>query len=191
MTLIMLTTTLIKCVFSDNWQCSSKPKLQDSLTLKDTSLDSHPPVGAIIRSQARWMPPLDLSSWRSRGHPLIQGGTHSSLRHHILASLDMSRQCVLIVSVAWKKLETRSASFGFLPEIRWVGDARAIDFQRRARARALGHRAPAICASSVSFERLNAQAPDSRVLILTDTHTPKRCSKIHPPSPLLVLGKTK
>ena len=126
MTLIMLTTTLIKCVFSDTWQCSPKPKLQDSLTLKDTSLDNHPPVGAIIRRQARWIPPLDLSSWRSRGHPLIQGGTHSSLRHHILASLEMSRQCVLIVRVPWKKLKTRSASFGFLPEICWVGDWRRL-----------------------------------------------------------------
>ena len=52
-------------------------------------LDNHPPEWAMLRSQAAWMPPLGSLILE------IQGDASSSLRHHSLASLGMSRQCVL------------------------------------------------------------------------------------------------
>ena len=75
-------------------------------------LDIHPPEGAIVRSQAAWMPPLGSLILE------IQGDASSSLRHHGLASLGMSRQCVLPCLGARSSLLSRrhpDAPFLFSP----------------------------------------------------------------------------
>ena len=75
-------------------------------------LDNHPPEGAILRSQAVWMPPLGSLIFE------IQGGASSSLRHHNLASLGMSRQCVLPCLGARSTTSGRSLPFLPLEEAR-------------------------------------------------------------------------
>ena len=153
-------------------------------------LDNHPPKGTILRSQAAWIPPLDLSSSRSRGMPPQAFGTTASLR-----SVCPGSAYSLVLVLARLRSEIRT-----LPSFSPLVEARRASNSALDRGVALGDDVDnaALAVGRGSFRRKMSdyrrgrfrggkRAEDTH----THTQTPKRCSICPPTSPPLVLGETK
>ena len=144
-------------------------------------LDNHPPEGAILRSQAAWIPPLDLSSSRSRGMPPQAFGTTASLR-----SVCPGSAYSLVLVLARLRSEIRTLpSFSPVVEARRASNS-ALD-RGVAWGEDVGNAALAVCRGS--FRRKmddyhRGRFHGGELPTHTHTHTQQNVARIaHPPSP--------
>ena len=149
-------------------------------------LDNHPPEGTILPSQAAWIPPLDLSSSRSRGMPPQAFGTTASLR-----SVCPGSAYYLVLVLVRLRSEIRTLpSFSPLVEARRASNS-ALD-RGVAWGEDVGKAALAVCRGSFRRKWTITIGDVFMGVSFRNTDTTKRCSNRPPPFPaLLVLGETK